>query len=119
LAVKKAHLVAAERAVEQARERVARLAQLTESGAVSQEGVDRARSDLAAAEAQRLIRQAELAEPEVGLKPARRRLAALQPQGGGERQRQEQRLLGLERRLDALRKEVEALRRELSAPKPR
>jgi hypothetical protein len=115
LAVKQAEVEAAKVVLEAAIVRLSRSKELRRSSAVSEEQLALALYDQQTARAQFAIRKAELREPEVRLKQARRRLKALEtaarpadlPRGT------EGRLRKLEKKLDAIRTEVGALREEL------
>jgi RNA polymerase sigma factor (sigma-70 family) len=119
-AVKRAQLEAAQVGIGLARMKSEQVQNLFRKGAVDQRTVTEARTALGELEAQVRVKEAELLEPEVRLKQARRRLAALEklaapapaPTDPG------QRLRALEKKLDALRLEVEALRRDQPPRKP-
>jgi RNA polymerase sigma factor (sigma-70 family) len=119
-AVKRAQYEAAKVGVEAARMKFTRVQELYKTSAVDERLFAEARTALAESEAQIRVKEAELLEPEVRLKQARRRLAGLEklaapapaPTDPG------QRLQALEKKLDALRQEVEALRRLLRPQKP-
>jgi hypothetical protein len=78
LEVKRAQLEAAERGLQYAQQRLRRLEQLHDRGAVNTEIVEQARQDVETQTSQVRIRQAELQEPGVRLRQAQRRLAALE-----------------------------------------
>jgi hypothetical protein len=119
-AVKRAQYEAAKVGIESARMKSGQFERLHATGAVDQRTVMEARTALAELEAQVRVKEAELLEPEVRLKQARRRLAGLEKQAAPAPARTDpgQRLQALEKKLDALRQEVEALRRELRPQKP-
>ncbi len=79
LGVKRAQFEAVQLALRQAKVALERVQDSHEAGAISEKEFLRARLEVAALEAQVLVKQAELREPEVRLRHARRRLAALTP----------------------------------------
>jgi beta-lactamase regulating signal transducer with metallopeptidase domain len=92
LEVKRAQMSAGEQSVKRAMQHLDRLQQLSNQGAVSMEVLEKARDEVEAQQVQLLIKRAELKEPEVLLKQARRRLANLQgerrPGGSAANQRE-------------------------------
>jgi RNA polymerase sigma factor (sigma-70 family) len=78
LEAKQAELRAAHAMVEAAKLEAARVSDLVKKGLSSQGELGRMQQDMAAREAQVLLKRAEMKEPEIRLKQARRRLAALQ-----------------------------------------
>lgn len=78
LEVKRALLAAAEKTFAQARRQADRMAQLNKNGAVSEGEYQSALQRAEEAEAQLLVKRAELREPEVRLLQAKRRLEKLQ-----------------------------------------
>jgi hypothetical protein len=116
LEVKKAHIQVARANLQAAQARLQGLQGAAQSGVVGKPELDQVRFGVVAAEAQLRVKEAELKEPAVRLKQARRRFANLdqagkppQESGPGPRER---RLRELEKQLETLRKEMEALRRE-------
>jgi beta-lactamase regulating signal transducer with metallopeptidase domain len=89
--VKQAQLAAAEQAVTLAMQRLKRVEQIASQGAISMEERERARTEAETQKIQLQVKRAELKEPAVLLKQARRRLARLegqnQPQGQAEPRR--------------------------------
>jgi beta-lactamase regulating signal transducer with metallopeptidase domain len=81
LDVKRAELVAAEKALQGAVARLDRIKKLSATGAISMEELTRAQGEVDTLEAQLLVNKAEMKEPEVRLKQARRRLEQLQGRG--------------------------------------
>jgi hypothetical protein len=128
LDVKKAELVAAEKALQGAVARLDRIKRLTATGAVSVGELTRAQDEVATLEAQLLVTKAALREPELRLKQARRRLEKIQgraeevpaaPRREDARQADAQkRLRELEKKLNDLLKEMDALKKELGPQKP-
>jgi RNA polymerase sigma factor (sigma-70 family) len=123
LEVKKAHIQVARANLQTAQARLQGLQGVAQAGAVGKPELDQVRFGVVAAEAQLHVKEAELKEPAVRLKQARRRLANLEqagkpPQDSGPGTR-ERRLLELEKQLDMLRKEIDALRREKGASEAR
>src|SRR5262249_30135104 len=78
LNVKRAQLQAAETGVLHAQQRLGRIQELSAKRAVDAGTVEQARQDLETQTSQVLIKRAELGEPEVRLRQAARRLAALE-----------------------------------------
>jgi beta-lactamase regulating signal transducer with metallopeptidase domain len=125
LEVKRALYQAAEKTFAQARRQADRMAQLTKSGAVSEGEYQTALQTAEQAEAQLLVKRAELREPEVRLMQAKRRLERLQMAAKGQPSADTKeapktpaaedldRLKKLETQLNAIQKELDALRREL------
>jgi hypothetical protein len=121
LAVKRAHLVAAQQELEPAKKNLDRLLVLARDKAVSQRTVDEAQARVLALDSQVRVRQAELLEPEVLLRQARRRLAALQnppqaapPAASGSKAAVDSRKIqDLEKKLKALQEEIDALRKQI------
>jgi bla regulator protein blaR1 len=128
LDVKKAELVAAEKALSAAMARLDRIKKLSATGAISMEELTRAQGDVDTLEAQLLVSKAGLKEPEVRLKQARRRLERLRgraddvpaapPPEEAKRAEARKRLQELERKLNDLLKEMDALKKELGPQKP-
>jgi beta-lactamase regulating signal transducer with metallopeptidase domain len=128
LDLKKAELVAAEKALQGAVARLDRIKKLTATGAVSIGELTRAQDEVDTLEAQLLVTKAALREPELRLKQARRRLEKIQgraeetpaaPRREEARQADAQkRLRELEKKLDDLLKEMDALKKQLGPPKP-
>jgi RNA polymerase sigma factor (sigma-70 family) len=119
LEVKRAQVAAAKVVLDAAGLRLARLNQLHRSAAASAEEVTKATFDQQAAKAQLAVREAEVREPAVRLKHARRRLKALEDAArpAPTPRALKGQLRELEKKLDALRKEVGALRKELRKDK--
>jgi RNA polymerase sigma factor (sigma-70 family) len=143
VAVRRAHLEAAKVGVTAPEERVRQMMRQRQVAAnsVSDEDLRGAQFVAAQAKAQVAIREAELQEPIVRLKQARRRMSALAHGADARRQREErrrilrekgalpvegrdarkhkeERLRALEQQLNAIRGEVERLQRELRRDKP-
>jgi hypothetical protein len=128
LDVKRAELVAAEKALQGAVSRLDRIKKLTATGAISTETLTQAQGEVDALEAQLLVNKAELREPELRLKQARRRLENLQGRAeeapaaprreDAKRADAQKRLQELEKKLDELLKEMDALKKELGPQKP-
>jgi beta-lactamase regulating signal transducer with metallopeptidase domain len=125
LEVKRAQLEAAKLTLSHAADYLARITPLRQKGAgvISEKDFEEARKAVDTAKVQVVIREAELKEPEVRLKQAKRRLAAMERDAkGGETPppaaADEARFRELEKKLDALIKEVEKLRKERRERKP-
>jgi RNA polymerase sigma factor (sigma-70 family) len=118
--VKRAHVKAAQITYAAAQDRLREIEQLHKKGVTPVSQLTQAKTTLSTAEAELMVREAELREPLVRLTQAKRRLAGLErpatPAGG--RTQMRERLRGLEQKLDALRKEVETMRKELGEEKP-
>jgi beta-lactamase regulating signal transducer with metallopeptidase domain len=125
LEVKRALFAAAEKTFAQARRYADRIAQLNKSGAVSEGEYQAALQKAEEAEAQLLVKRAELREPEVRLLQAKRRLEKLQKTAKDQPPADAKvapksstaedldRLKKLETQLNAIQRELDALRREL------
>jgi beta-lactamase regulating signal transducer with metallopeptidase domain len=134
LQVKRAQLKAVILSLERARNRLRLVEALHQRKGISQEEFEQAKHEVAAMEAELHVKEAQLQEPEVRLRQARRRYERLEQ---ARQQRpavrpdptvrfppqetrpasaapdEQTRLRQLERKLDSLLKEVEAIRREL------
>jgi bla regulator protein blaR1 len=120
--IKKAQAEAAMVTVQAKREVLQRFEALQKRNVAAEEDVAKARSEERQAIAEVQIRQAELGEPEVLLKQARRRLAALEapaaekkgaePPPKYRRGVERQQLEDMEKKVEELRKEIESLRKQ-------
>jgi beta-lactamase regulating signal transducer with metallopeptidase domain len=114
--VKKARVDAAKVAVEGAQASLKRMETLYKSNVVTVEEIEKVRLELRTRQLDVHIREAELREPAVRLRQARRRLKALE---GGPEEKKEvgpadaPRLDRMEKKVDELRREIESLRKEL------
>jgi beta-lactamase regulating signal transducer with metallopeptidase domain len=117
LAVKREQLEAAKVAAEAAQAPLRRAAEMSKRGAMGVEELEKVKVEAAAREAEVRIRAAELREPQVRLRQARRRLAALagsRPEGPDDaRPPDQQALEKMAKALEQLRRELDALRKEL------
>jgi bla regulator protein BlaR1 len=116
LRIKQARVKAAMLVVKVKNEVLRRMEVLGRIATVSDEDVTKARVELMEAEAEAAVRQAELGEPEVLLKQARRRLGALEasPEEKKDAKPADLRQLNeVEKKVDDLRREIESLRKEL------
>lgn len=117
LEVKKVLADAAAKAAATARAQVDRIADLRKTGSISEGEFLKVQADAEARMSDARIKAAELREPEVRLKQALRRLAALErgaiPAKVDKDKAELLRLIEMEKKFDALRKELEELRREL------
>ena len=111
LEVKRAELEAAKLTSDRAKADVDRADKLMANKAIAREEYDSLRSALVAAEAQVRIKQAEIVEPTVRLKQARRRLEALSKPAVP--MKESDRVDELEKKLDRLQKDLEALKRRV------
>jgi hypothetical protein len=86
-------------------------------GSVSQDDFARLKSELLTCEAEVRVRKAEVAEPELLLRQARRRLAALEAASEEKKDASPaprlRQLNEMEKKIDELRKEIDVLRKEL------
>jgi hypothetical protein len=116
LSVKQAQVTAAKLAVEAATPPMRRAEEMFKRGAINVEDFEKSKLEVRTREMELLIRQAEVREPEIRLKQARRRLAALDgsaaeaPQSGAGDAR---RLTDMEKKIDELRRQVELIRKEM------
>jgi beta-lactamase regulating signal transducer with metallopeptidase domain len=116
LAVRRAQHEAAKQALDSARPTLQRTESRFKAGRATIDELEKAQSDLKAREMDVQVRAAEILEPEVRLKQARRRLATLEGESARERNPAKpagnRQLDDIEKKLDELRREIESLRKE-------